>query len=249
MPGLHKPRHLLGEYMVDQATIAVADADLTLLMVDVSVPPTREDELAAKILQEKAVAPVILVLNKGDLLGPDKREERVEAYRSLGDFREGFLISALNGDECNELLERVVELLPEGPRYYPADQISDQQDRFMVSELIREQVLHQTRQEVPHGVAVVVEQFKERADGKTYIEATIYVEKESHKGIIIGQKGSMLRRIGQEARLASEEMLEGPVYLDLWVKVRKNWRKNEEELRRLGYQLPRRKRRKRRKSR
>ncbi|MGQ9585145.1 MAG: GTPase Era [Anaerolineae bacterium] len=243
MPGLHRPRHLLGEYMVDQATTALADADVTLFLVDVSVPPTGGDELAAQVLRARGAGPVILVLNKGDLLDPNGREERVEAYRSLGDFQEGFLISALRGDGCQALLERVVELLPEGPRYFPAEQISDQQERFLVAELIREQILHHARQEVPHGVAVVVEQFKERPNDTTYIEATIYVEKDSHKGILIGRKGQMLKQIGQEARRVLEDMLEGPVYLELWVKVRKNWRKREEELRRLGYRLPKKRRR------
>lgn len=241
MPGLHQPRHLLGEYMMDQAASALSDADLVLFMVDVSVAPTPEDELAAQFLREQATAPTILVMNKGDLLDLSWREERVEAYRRLGDFREGFLISALRGDGCSELLERVVELLPEGPRYFPPDQISDQNDRFVVGELIREQVLHYTWQEVPHGVAVVVEQFKERPEGKVYIEATVYVEKETHKGIVIGQGGQMLKRIGQGARSAIEAYLEAPVYLELWVKVRKNWRKREPELRRMGYRLPRKK--------
>ncbi len=239
MPGLHQPRHLLGEYMMDQAASALGDADLVLFMVDISTPPTPEDELAAQFLRERTKAPAILVMNKGDLLDLRWRDERVEAYRRLGDFREGFIISALTGEGCPELLERVVELLPEGPRYFPPDQVSDQHDRFVVGELIREQVLHHTWHEVPHGVAVVVEQFKERPDGKVYLEATIYVEKETHKGILIGQGGQMLKRIGQDARLAIEAYLEAPVYLDLWVKVRKNWRKREPELRRLGYRLPR----------
>ncbi|MGQ9459256.1 MAG: GTPase Era [Anaerolineae bacterium] len=239
MPGLHQPRHLLGEYMMDQAASALDDADLVLFLVDVSVPPTPEDERAVQFLRERSEAPAILVMNKGDLLDLRGREERVEAYRRLGDFREGFLISALRGDGCPELLERVVEVLPEGPRYFPPDQISDQNDRFVVGELIREQVLRHTWQEVPHGVAVVVEQFKERPERKVYLEATIYVEKESHKGILIGQEGQMLKRIGQDARRAIEAYLEAPVYLDLWVKVRKNWRKREPELRRLGYRLPR----------
>lgn len=239
MPGLHQPRHLLGEYMMDQAASALDDADLVLFLVDVSVPPTPEDERAVQFLRERSEVPAILVMNKGDLLDLRWREERVEAYRRLGDFREGFLISALRGDGCPELLGRVVELLPEGPRYFPPDQISDQNDRFVVGELIREQVLRHTWQEVPHGVAVVVEQFKERPEGRVYLEATIYVEKESHKGILIGQGGQMLKRIGQDARQAIEAYLEASVYLDLWVKVRKNWRKREPELRRLGYRLPR----------
>ena len=240
MPGLHQPRHLLGEYMMDQAASALDDADLVLFLVDISVPPTPEDERAVQFLWERSEAPAILVMNKGDLLDLRWREERVEAYRRLGDFREGFLISALRGDGCPELLERVVEVLPEGPRYFPPDQISDQNDRFVVGELIREQVLRHTWQEVPHGVAVVVEQFKERPEGRVYLEATIYVEKESHKGILIGQGGQMLKRIGQDARQAIEAYLEASVYLDLWVKVRKNWRKREPELRHLGYRLPRR---------
>jgi GTPase len=241
LPGLHKPRHLLGKYMMEQASEALADADVILFMVEAFLRPTEEDQLAAEFLRqnEKAGRPVVLVLNKVDQLAPEQVDERLAAYQALGPFRDTLLISALNGRGCQELLERVLALLPVGPRYYPLDQISDQQDRSIAAELIREQVLAHTFQEVPHGVAVVVEQFKERPDGKTYIEATIYVERESHKGIVIGQKGQMLKIIGQEARQTIERLLEGPVYLELWVKVRKDWRKKEEELLRLGYRPPR----------
>ncbi|NLE76369.1 MAG: GTPase Era, partial [Chloroflexi bacterium] len=240
LPGLHRPKHVLGEYMVRQATDSLNDADLILFLVDASARPTEEDALAADFLRRAAATPTLLVLNKADQMGPGPREERVEAFRTLGQFSEGFLISALTGTGCNEMLERLIALLPPGPRYYPADQLSDQQDRFVVSELIREQVLHLTHQEVPHGVAVVIEQFKERPEGTTYVEATIYVEKESHKGILIGQKGQMLRQVGQAARQEIERVLDVPVYLELWVKVRKNWRKSEDELRRMGYAAARR---------
>jgi GTP-binding protein Era len=240
MPGLHRPRHLLGEFMVDQATSAVADSDLVLYIVDASRVPSDADRTAAQLLAEEADAPMLLVLNKADLVERDRWEERVEAYRQLATFQEGFMISAGTGDGCPELLERLVELLPLGPRFFPADQISDQQERFAVSELIREQALLRTRHEVPHGVAVVIESYKMRNDGTTYIEANLFVERESHKGIIIGQKGRMLKQIGQAARQEIERLIEGPVYLNLWVKVWKDWRKKEKDLGRLGYRLPRR---------
>lgn len=242
-PGIHEPMHKLGEYMVETALRAIPDADVVLFMVDLSTPPTEEDRQISEIIRDKCRAPVILALNKVDLLPPKQIEPRRQAYEALGEFADSVLLSATEGTGRDELLELVISYLPPGPRYYPPEQITDQQERFIASELIREQVLHHLHQEVPYSVAVVVEEYQQRRPDLTYIGANIFVERESQKAIIIGEGGKMLRRIGQAARREIETRLTGhKVYLELWVKVRKKWRKKEEELRRLGYPLPRKKR-------
>ena len=235
-PGVHKPRNKLGEFMVQAAQGALPDADLACFLVDVSQPPATPDRILAEWIQEASV-PALLVLNKMDLAAPDALLEHAEAYRALGPFQDDIAISALNGHGLDDLLQRMIARLPQGPRYFPADQVTDQYERFIAGELIREQVLKHLQQEVPHAIAVVVEQFKEREEGSIYIEANIFVEKGSQKGIVIGRGGSMLKRIGQAARIEIERMIGTQVYLDLWVKVLPNWRKNEEHLRRLGYQV------------
>ncbi len=241
-PGLHRPRHKLGQMMVATATSAIPDADLVLFVVDVSVPPTEEDREIGKLIREQTDAmghsdvPVLLVLNKMDLLPADKVKAHTEAYWEVAPYhREWMMTIATRGENLDKLLPLIVAALPEGPRYYPHDQVTDQTEREIASELIREQVLHRTRQEIPHAVAVVVEEFKERENDVIYIGANIFVERDSQKGIIIGRKGEMLRQIGVVARQEIERMTGGRIYLDLWVKVRKKWRRDERELRRLGY--------------
>jgi GTP-binding protein Era len=238
-PGIHQPRHKLGEFMVETATKSIPDADVVLFMVDVSEMPTAEDEQIAQLIEKHGQSPAILVLNKTDLLPPQKVKSHSNAYFELVKHDEWMMISATRGDNRDELLDMVVARLPQGPRYYPADQLTDQNMRFIAAELIREQVLRFARQEVPHAVAVAVEEWKERRGNLTYILANIFVEKDSQKGILIGAGGEMLKRIGQAARKEIEPMVGNRVYLDLWVKVRKKWRKDEDELRRLGYALPR----------
>jgi GTP-binding protein Era len=238
-PGIHQPRHKLGEFMVETATKAIPDADVVLFMVDVSEMPTAEDEQIAQLIEEHGQAPVILVLNKADLLPAEKVRPHCDAYFGLVKHDEWMMVSATRGDNRDKLLDMVVARLPQGPRYYPPDQLTDQDMRFIVAELIREQVLCFLHQEVPHSVAVVVEEWKQRREDLTYIGANIFVEKDSQKGILIGQGGGMLKRIGRAAREEIEPMVGTRVYLDLWVKVRKKWRKDEDELRRLGYSLPR----------
>ncbi len=240
-PGIHQPRHKLGEFMVETATKSIPDADVVLFLVDVSEMPTAEDEQIAQLIAEHGQAPVILVLNKADLLPPEKVQPHSDAYFELVKHDEWMMISATRGDNRDKLLEMVVARLPEGPRYYPPDQLTDQNMRFIVAELIREQVLRFAHQEVPHAVAVAVEEWKQRREDLTYIGANIFVEKDSQKGIIIGQGGRMLKRIGRAAREEIEQLVGNRVYLDLWVKVRKKWRRDEQELRRLGYALPRKK--------
>jgi GTP-binding protein Era len=224
--------------MVETATRALKDIDLALFMVDISEPPTKEDEEIARLLQEYRPAPVILVLNKIDLLPPERVIPHTEAYLSLAEHEEWMMISATRGDNRDILLELIIAHLPFGPQYYPPDQVTDQDLRFMAAELIREQALEFLHQEVPHSVAVVVEEFQERREDLTYIMATIYVEKTSQKGIILGQEGKTLKRIGSAARRAIEALLDKRVYLELWVKVSKKWRQDEGALYRLGYVLP-----------
>lgn len=237
-PGIHSPRHKLGEFMVETALQAIPDADVVLFLVDVSILPTAEDIQIVELAIGKRQTPVLLALNKVDLLAPEDMQPHIEAYQALGDFADWMLISATRGDNRDELLGLIVSHLPEGPRYYPEEQVTDQQERFIAAELIREAVLRYTHQEIPHAVAVMVEEFKERGPDMIYISANIFVEKDSQKGIVIGQKGSMLKRIGQEARKQIERMVDTRVYLDLRVKVKKKWRRDEDELRRLGYALP-----------
>lgn len=240
-PGIHFPKHKLGEYMVETATRALKGIDLALFMVDVSQPHTEEDEEIARLLREYRPAPVILVLNKVDLLRPEREEAHREAYLALGEFREWLFLSATRGDNRERLLELIIEYLPLGPQYYPPDQVTDQEVRFMAAELIREQALEFLHQEVPHSVAVVVEEFQERREDLTYISATIYVEKKSQKGIVLGQGGKTVKRIGTAARKEIEALLGKRVYLELWVKVSEKWRRDEGALRRLGYVLPKKK--------
>lgn len=237
-PGLHRPLHKLGKAMVATATQAVPDADVVLFMVDVSSSPNSADRMIADLIREQAKAPVILVLNKMDLLPADKVKPHTEAYWDLvPDRRAWMMTTATKGENLDKLLDLIVDSLPEGPPYYPGDQVTDQTERDIAAELIREQVLRHTRQEVPHAVAVVVEEFKEQESGVFFISANVFVEKRSQKGIIIGRKGQMLREIGSVARQEIERMVGGRVYLDLWVKVRKDWRQDETELRRLGYDV------------
>jgi len=238
-PGIHQPRHKLGEFMVETATKSIPDADVVLFLVDVSEMPTAEDEQIAQLIEEYGKAPVILVLNKADLLPPEKVQPHADAYFELVKYDDWMMISATRGDNRDKLLDMIVARLPLGPRYYPPDQLTDQDMRFIVAELIREQVLRFLHQEVPHSVAVVIEEWKQRPEDLTYIGANIFVEKDSQKGIIIGQEGQMLKRIGRAAREEIEVLVGTQVYLDLWVKVREKWRKDEDELRRLGYALPR----------
>jgi len=237
-PGIHQPLHKLGEYMVKSALAALKDADVVLFLVDLSFPAGREDRLAAEALMDAKANYTILVMNKADLVAEDELAERERAYISLASTNEQITISAARGDNRDELLRRIIVALPLGPRYFPAEQVTDQQERFIAAELIREQVLLHTRQEIPHSVAVVIDEFIERREDLTYISATILVEKDSQKGIIIGEKGKMLKQIGAGARAAVEQVLGHQAYLELWVKVNKKWRTDEAELHRLGYNAP-----------
>jgi len=236
-PGIHQPSTKLGEYMVATARRAVKDADVVVFLVDATEPPDGGDEEIARLLAQ-GPATALLALNKVDLVPAAEVPARLAAYQALGNFTVALPISALTGYNLDTLLEQLIALLPLGPRFYPEDQLSDQQERFIAGELIREQALHLLEQEVPHAIAVMVDEFRERENGMLYIAATIYTEKDSQKGIVIGRNGAMLKRIGSAARQALEAFFERRVYLELWVKVRHNWRRDERALRQFGYYLP-----------
>ncbi len=235
-PGLVKPRHKLDEYMVDTANKSLQDADIVLWLVDATVYPGPGDRAIAKIFRDfpKDLA-LLLGLNKSDLLKPKDVLERTRAYCSLVPKAEWLLFSALKGDGLDTLLQMLIDMLPEGPRFYPIDQTTDYFIRDIAGEFIREQIFLQMRDELPYGAAVVIEKFEERENGVTYISSTIYVERESHKKIIIGKKGSQLQKIGSAARREIEELVGSKVFLEMWVKVEPNWRKNKEVMKRLGY--------------
>lgn len=234
-PGIHEPLHKLGEYMVRTAQRSVPDADVVLFVVDSSVMPTEDDHQVARFLADRCPSPVILVLNKMDRLPPDEVQGHSKAYVSLVPFAEWTMTSALHGQNLDELLSTIIGHLPPGPRYFPAGQVTDVTERFIAGELVREQVLHRLQQEVPYAIAVVIDRFAERRPGLTHIAATIYVEKESQKGIVIGREGKMLKGIGSAARREIEAMLGTQVFLELWVKVRPKWRRDEAALRHVGY--------------
>jgi GTP-binding protein Era len=252
-PGIHRPLHRLGEIMVQTATAALPDADVVVWVVDASRPPTNEDREVAAVLAlgqspglalGQSPAPVILALNKCDLVAePDVAAAYIALAPVPGEVEgpqaASVSVSATTGHNLDRLLAAIIAALPPGPRYYPEDAITDQQVRFMAGELVREQALLNLRDEVPHAVAVLVDDFKERSPEMTYISAVIYVERESQRMILLGKGGQMLKTIGQAARQSIEELLETKVYLELWVKVRPKWRKSPDDLRQLGYQLPR----------
>jgi GTP-binding protein Era len=232
-PGIHQPRTRLGSYMVDQARRAIPDADVVCFVVDISQPPGKLDERIAGLVR-RSRAPKLLVLNKVDLPS-EQGQQHLEAYRTLAPWDMELAVSALRGEGLPTLVDELVRRLPAGTALYPTDQITDQSERDLAAELVREQVLRNTDEEVPHGVAVEVEEWEQK-EKALYIRMTVYVEKDSQKGIIIGASGTMLKKIGSAARRSIEQTLGRPVFLDLWVKPRPNWRDDPSSLRWLGYQ-------------
>lgn len=234
-PGLHKPRNKLGEYMVKVAIDSLREVDVILFLVEACHRPGKGDEYVVDLLRE-AQTPVFLILNKIDMLSQGELESYEKLYRGLYDFAEVIPVSAVSGTNVPLILQKLLEYLPEGPQYYPEDMITEQPERFVVSELIREKILELTRDEVPHSVAVEVEEMKERkGKNMVYIRANIYVERESQKGIIVGKGGKMLREIGGKARQDIERLLGCKSFLELWVKVQKDWRNKDRTLKDLGY--------------
>ncbi len=237
-PGImKKPRHKLDQFMLESAVDTLADADVVLWLVDGSEPPGTEDQaIAEKLMASGSQRPVIMGINKVDALSAADVLPRSEGYKALLPDASWILFSALRQDGLAELLQMLVEALPEGPLYYPPEQITDVFLRDIAAEMIREQIMLQLREEIPYSTAVKVEDFKERENGTTYISANIFIERDSHKRIIIGRNGEQLRKIGAAARKEIEELVEGKVFLELWVKVQPKWRRDEDSLRRLGYQ-------------
>ncbi len=235
-PGIHKPKHLLGEYMVKVSTRSLEEVDVIYYMTDVTRPFGGGEQFILNQLKDAAV-PVIMLVNKIDLATKDQVDEFIEPFLSHMNFSEIISISATQGLNLDLLLKTTLEYLPEGPLYYPEGDLTDQPASFIAAELIREKALILTRDEVPHSLAVEVEEFKQQNDNKVYLRAVIYTERDSQKGIIIGKNGQMLKTIGEQSRKDIEYMLDAPVYLDLWVKVKKNWRDSENNLNQLGYRL------------
>ena len=232
-PGIHKPKNKLDDFMDKSSYSALDEVDVVLFMVEPE-PAGKGDQYIAELLK-KIKKPVFLVINKIDKVHPDELLSIMDSYKNLGDFAEIVPISASQGNNVSELIKTIAKYLPEGPQFYDADQLTDRPEYFIVAELIREQVLKLTHEEVPHATAVVVDRMRDHEGGKLQVEATIYVERPGQKGIIIGRKGQMLKQIGIAARQEIEALLGEKVNLRLWVKVQKNWRSDPAFLKSIGY--------------
>jgi len=234
-PGIHRPRHKLGEYMVKSAETTLNEVDAVLMLIE---PADRVLEADKLIIEKfaKVKSPVILVINKVDTTDKERVFKVIDNYRQLYDFAEIVPISALEGTNTDELLKVIRKYLPEGPQYFPSDMITDQPERQITSEIIREKALRLLQEEIPHGIAVEISEMKKRPEGNLVdVRATIYCEKDSHKGIIIGKHGAMLKKIGTNAREDIQKLLGSPIYLELWVKVKKDWRDSDFLLKNFGY--------------
>lgn len=234
-PGIQTPKNKLGNYMLNVSESSLRESDVITYIVDTSEEIGRLDTYIIETLKKlNDEVPIILLINKIDELEKEKLLPLISMYSKLNLFKEIIPVSALKGDGINIYMDEVYELLEEGPMYFPDDMITDMPEKFIVSEIIREKALLNLEEEVPHGVAVSIDTFKEK-DKLIEIDATIYVERDSHKGIIIGRNGSMLKKIGTSARLELEKFLGKRVVLNLWVKVEKNWREKDAKVKYFGY--------------
>ncbi|RAV21751.1 GTPase Era [Paenibacillus contaminans] len=233
-PGIHKPTSKLGNYMMKVAESTLGEVDAILFLVDVVEGIGGGDRYIIEQLK-KVKTPVILVLNKIDQVHPEALLPIIVQYKDLYEFAEIVPISAIHGSNVNTLLEQTVKYLEEGPQYYPADQVTDHPEQFVCAELVREKILHLTREEIPHSIAVAIEDMKLQDNGVVHISAIIYVERDSQKGIIIGKQGALLKEVGRLARKDIETLLGSKTFLELWVKVKKDWRNQERVLRDLGF--------------
>jgi GTP-binding protein Era len=225
-PGVHKPRHKLDERMMRSVTESIKGCDVALFVVDISTPYGKgEQYIAERLLKIKA--PVLLLLNKMDLVERTSLLPQLSAWAERFPAMEQLPLSAATGENCPLLLDLLYKYLPEGPRYYPEGMLTDQPEQMLLAELVREQVLASTGQEIPHATAVTIAAIEERPDNRLYVEANIYVDRESQKGIMIGKEGAMLKKIGTAARREMERLLACPVYLELRVKTKRDWRNNE----------------------
>ncbi len=232
-PGIHKPKHMLGKIMVRESREIVKEVDVILFVVE-SKTPGKGDIFILQTLVDLQ-KPVFLIINKVDTIRKPELLPIIQEYNSLFKFNEIIPISALKGDGVDILLKTIINYIPEGPKYFPDNLVTDQVERFMVSEIIRENIINMTMEEVPHSVAVEITDWHERQDGVIFIKANIYVEREGQKGIIIGKGGEKLKAVGSQARLEIEKLLGAKVFLELWVKVKKDWRSNAQALKELGF--------------
>lgn len=232
-PGLHKPKGLLNEYMVKVARDACEEVDLVLFMVEADKDPVKGGEDITGFIRGLETK-VFLVINKIDLVEKGTLLPLIDRYFKTYAFAEAIPVSSLKRDNLDDLRQTILKYLPAGPKYFPDDEISEQPERFIAAEIIREKIFRMTTEEVPYSTAVLVEEMKDKGD-IVYTRAVIYVEKESHKGIIIGAKGQMLKKIGEAARRDIERLLGTKIYLELWVKVKKDWRERPGALREMGY--------------
>ncbi|GMK45537.1 GTPase Era [Paenibacillus glycanilyticus] len=233
-PGIHKPQSKLGDYMMKTAEGALKEVEAVLFLIDVADGLGGGDRFIIEQLK-KVDTPVFLVMNKIDKVQPEKLLEIITQYKDLYPFAEIVPISALQGNNVETLLTQIQKYLPEGPQYYPADQVTDHPEQFVCAELIREKILHMTREEIPHSIAVGIEDMRVQENGVVYIGAVIFVERDSQKGIIIGKKGALLKEVGKQARRDIEALLGSRTFLELWVKVKKDWRNQERVLKDFGF--------------
>ncbi|WP_445490356.1 GTPase Era [Niallia sp. 03133] len=233
-PGIHKPKHRLGDFMMKVAQNTLKEVDLILFMVNAEEGFGRGEEFILEKFQN-IKTPIFLVVNKIDAIHPDKLLTVIDSYKEKYPFKEIVPISALEGNNVEKLLEQIKSYMPEGPQFYPADQVTDHPERFIVSELIREKALHLTREEIPHSLAVVIDKMEKKQNDIVHVMATIVVERDSQKGIVIGKQGSMLKEVGKRARIDIENLLGTKVFLELWVKVQKDWRNKMTQLRDFGF--------------
>lgn len=233
-PGIHKPKHKLGEYMLKAAENTLKEVDVVFFVVDATEDIGGGERYILELLQA-VKTPVILIVNKIDKIEKNQLLPIITKYSALYDFAGVVPISAMEHTNLDGLVMEVKKYLEPGPQYYPEDMITDQPERLVITELIREKVLHATRDEVPHSIAVDIEEIVKRPNDTVYVRAVIYVERESQKGIVIGAKGVLLKEIGRLARVDIENLLGSKIFLDLWVKVKKDWRNKEGSLRTFGY--------------
>jgi GTPase len=234
-PGIHKPKHKLGEFMVKAAESTLKEVDAVLFVVDVTEKLGAGEHYIIEHLKE-IKTPVFLVVNKIDLISKTALLPIINSYQTQYPFQAIVPVSAKDKINLDKLLGEIQKFLPVGPKYFPDDMITDQPERLIIAELIREKALHLTREEIPHAIAVDIEEIASRPNDQIYVRAVIYVERDSQKGIIIGTGGKLLKQIGQQARLDVENLLGSKCYLDLWVKVKKDWRNRDSILRSLGYE-------------
>lgn len=236
-PGVHKPKSKLGSYMMNITLSTLQEVDLILYVIDANERFGPGEKFIIEQLSQVKKTPIYLILNKIDLMEAERLLPVIDLYQKKLDFTEIIPISALKGENILTLMEQVFNILPQGPFYYPTDQVVEHPERFIIAELIREKILNLTREEIPHSIAVVIESMKSGTENKNsvLVNAVIYVERKSQKGIIIGKNGSMLKNIGKEARIDIENLMGSKIFLELWVKVKEDWRNKDYLLKDFGY--------------